>query len=210
MLTIPTADLRGVISDVLPFAGPDDLPDLHIVQLVWDGDMLHACAYDTIRAAVSSWHPTDRPEKDVQEDLFASLGSGDEPWMVLLDAGDAADLLAAFKPKKGYEYVPLHVDWHNGLLKVRRDRAARLPGAQIELEGQEHTFPDLRVQVAEAGELVEKVDEIAFNVEYLAALAKVRQRGGAATFTFGGSTRPTIVTIGERFTAAISPVRTGE
>lgn len=59
-VTITTGDLCGLLLDVAPFAFPDDdLPDVNVIRLEWDGAMLHASATDTLRAARSSWHPDD-------------------------------------------------------------------------------------------------------------------------------------------------------
>src|SRR4051794_21902406 len=118
MLTIPTADLLGTIGDVIALAGPDDLPELHRVQLRWDGEMFTASATDTIRIGVSGWHPDDLPDSDVQDDLETKLGSDDpdERWMFVADATDMALLLKNLKPRKGHEYVPLRLTVRDGVL----------------------------------------------------------------------------------------------
>jgi hypothetical protein len=211
-LTIPTVDLLGCIGDALPFIDPDkDVTERRCVHLRWDGALFHVSATDGIRAAISSWSPDDTPDEDVQYEIGTTLGEdGDATWEFLLTADDASHLLKTAKPSKGHEYAPLYVTFDGPLLKVRRDREAQVPGFTLTYEGLDHTFPDLRGYVVEAAGKAEPVKEIAWNAVYMADFGKVRQRGGAARWTFSGDRSPAVVEIGVRFVGALMPVRPAE
>lgn len=211
-LTIPSVDLLGCIADALPFI-PSDKDDvtLRCVQLRWDGTLLHVSATDRYRVAISSWNPDDTPDNDVQYEIGTVLGEDqDFTWEFLLTADDATHLLKTAKPSKGHEYAPLYITWDGPLLKVRRDREAQVPGFSLIYEGLDHTFPDVRGYVVEAAGKAEPVKEISWNAVLMADFGKVRQRGGAARWTFGGDRNPAVVEIGERFVGAIQPVRAAE
>ncbi len=210
MITVPTADLHGILSDTVQFISPDkDDDEGRCVHLQWDGAMLHASASDTIRSAISSWHPSDEPEKDVQDALGVELGGADDPWHVVLGVDDVAHLLATAKPVKNLEYVPLILDYAGGVLSVKRAKQARVPGFSIAYDGRPYVFADLRVAIVEALGRVEPVKEIWFNGPLMSSFGKVRQRGAPAKWTFAGPDRPAVVEIGERFVGAIQPVRQG-
>jgi hypothetical protein len=84
VITIPTGELTGLLSDVLVFAFPeDDLPHVNCVRIEWDGEMLHAEATDTLHAARSSWHPDDIDGNDSQPSLHNPLGGDDDRWVVI-------------------------------------------------------------------------------------------------------------------------------
>ncbi len=212
MLTISTIDLLGCIADALPFIPADkDDTTLRCVQLRWDGERLHVSATDHYRVAISSWDPDDTPDEDVQYEIGTTLGEdGDGTWEFLLTADDAAHLLKTAKPSKGHEYAPLFVTFDGPLLKVRRDREAQVPGFTLTYEGLSHEYPDLRGYVVEAAGKAEPVKEISWNAVYMADFGRVRQRGGAARWTFSGDRSPAVVEIGERFIGALMPVRPAE
>lgn len=211
MLTIPTTDLLGCIGDCMPFITPDkDDVAMRVVHLRWDGDLFHASATDGIRAVVSSWSPDDKPDDDVQGELGVDLGDDNGPWEFLLSADDAAHLLKAAKPVKGFEYTPLFVEVDGDLLRVRRAKEARLPGFVITYDRAGDAFPDVRQYVVDAAGKAEPVKEIAWNASLMADFGKVRQRGHAARWTFSGDRSPAVVEIGERFVGALMPVRPRE
>lgn len=210
MITVPSTDLHGILSDALLFASPDkeDL-ERRCVQLRWDGDQLHACATDAVRVAVSSWSRDDPPDSDVQGTLGVELGGADGPWHILLAYDDVKHLLGAAKPVKGLEYVPLFLDVTGRVLSVKRAKESRVPGFALSYDGLPTPFPDLRFVVVQALGRAEPAKEIWLNMVLAADFGKVRQRGGAAKWTFAGPDRPAVVEIGERFVGAIQPVRSG-
>jgi hypothetical protein len=203
VITIPTGDLVGVLADVVLFAFPKaDLPGINCVRLEWDGGMLHALATDKIRAGISSWHPTDEPDDDGQDDLFAKWGGADDPWSLLLPLDDAKDLVANYKLGPKEYRVPLTIDVHDNVLKVERSRDTGHSRIVMQIEGQFVDFPDLRKLLA-AADQVRSVRGQRYTARMLADFAKVRPRGPfEMTFAKG----LTHITIGERFVGAIAPM----
>lgn len=209
MIQIPTGDLTGVLSDVIPFAFPDDdLPDVHCVRLEWDGAMLHATTTDRFRIAISSWHPDDEPDGDAQDDLFTTWGSGDDPWTVTISLDDAKEAVKVFKLPTKEQRVPLSVDVANGQVTVRRDRDTGYTALRLDVPDQQAQFPDVQKLLSEADRL-EAVTGLTFNAKYLADFSKVRPRA-PMQLAFTGTVKPAHVTIGRRFVGAIMPVREGE
>ncbi len=207
-LTISTADLVGLISDVLPFAFDDDeLPALNSINVFWDGSKLHTQAIDTIRFAWASWHPDDEPERDVQGDIFNQPGSGDDPWQILIPRDDAAHLVKTYKLPVKESFAPLTVDVADGKFTVKRHRDTGHPAITTVIDGRAEEFPDVAGLLGKS-DVLSKVDQVAFNAKYLADFAKVRPRG-PMQMQFTGETATTVVTIGERFVGAIQPVKLG-
>lgn len=207
-LTITTADFTGLLGDVIPFARTDGPVEvLKTVNLAWDGEQLHAQATDHFRIAWSSWHPDDDPDEDAQGDIFYDLGSGDDPWSVLVPIEDAVHLVKTYKlPVKEAVVAPLTLDVAAGRLTVKRDRESGHPAITTDIGGLPAEFPDVRGILAKHDGLA-RVDTIAFTAKMLADFAKVRPRG-PFELRFTGDRSPALVTIGERFVGAIQPVRT--
>lgn len=209
MITVPTEDLVGVLSDVVPFAHPDnDLPSLNAVRLDWDGTMLHAQATDMLRIAWSSWHPADEPEGESQDDLFTKWGGADDPWATLVPLDDAKHLIKVFKLGAKELRVPLEVDYAGGSVTVKRSRDTGYSALSARVEGRMDEFPDVAKFLAEA-DVVTSVVSVAFGAKLIADFSKVRPRG-PMELTFTGATSLTHVRIGERFIGAIAPTRVGD
>lgn len=204
MITIPTGDLVGILTDVLPFAFPhDDFPVLHSVRLDWDGRQLHALTTDRYRIGWATWEPGDITDADVQDDLFTEWGSGDQPWRCTLALPDAKEIARVFKlgPKEGQ--VPLTLDYEADRLRltVKRAKETGHSAITISAEDQMANFPDVRKLLASADRLSPRRD-IQYNAAYLADFAKVRARGPLVMKHTKGLTH---VSIGERFVGAIMP-----
>lgn len=209
MITIPTGDLVGVLSDVIPFTFPDtDLPDIHCIRLHWDGDMLHASSTDRYRIATSSWHPDDEPDMEAQDDLFTTWGSGDEPWTATIALEDAKELVKVFKLPPKEQRVPLTIDFANAQITVRRNRDTGYTAVRLDIPDQRAQFPDIR-EVLGAADKLEPITGLMFNAKYLADFGKVRPRA-PMQMSFTGTTSVAHVTIGKRFAGAIMPTREGE
>lgn len=207
MITIPTGDLVGILSDVFHFASPvRKLPDINCVRVEWDGEMLHALATDRRHFGWSQWHPDDEHEEEHQEELFTKWGGADRPWALTISRDDANDLIDAFKLSGKEHYTPLMVDHTGDSLKVSRAKADGnsaitmvIPDAGIA------SFPKLRVLVDNHPDAL-PVTNLTLAADCLAHFAKVRPRG-ELKFRFTGDNSPVIATIGERFTAAVMPIR---
>lgn len=208
MITIPTGDLTGILSDVLPFASPDDDdPVLHTVLIEWDGQMMHALASDRFRFGWSSWHPDDEPDEEVQDDLFTDWGGADEPWSLIIPLDDAKHLVKAFKLGNKELRTPVQVDGSDQQIKVHRSKETGHSDLTAVVQAGEFPFPDVKAMLA-AADTVEPVANIRFTAKYLADFAKVRPRG-PLELTFTGAAAIALVSIGERFSGAIMPIRGG-
>ncbi len=217
MITIPSGELVGLLSDVIPFAdGDKDALLLASVRLWWDGSMLHAEATDRVLYGHASWSPDDAPSsnKPEQESLFDRWGGTDDPWEFLLDLADAKDLVKNFKLGPKEWSVLLEVTYRFDRLSVRRrgddEHSALLQ--DIDVHSMNGEFPDVADMLDKARELRggrAEVAAIAFEPRRLGAFEKVRQRS-PVRFTFHGPRGYAEVTIGNRFVGAIQPSRMPE
>jgi hypothetical protein len=208
-ITIPTTEFVGLIGDVLAFAFPKlDLPHVNCVRFDWDGEMLHAAATDTLRAARSSWHPDDADGSSDQDSLFTTLGGADDPWTVIAGYAEARELVSVYKLPSKEGRTPLALDYNRGSLRVIRTRDTGHQAITTVVESKAVDFPDVR-KALDVEPVVEGVEAIHFVGQHLADLGSVRQRG-ALRLTFAGPRRATRVTIGERFVATLNPDRVGE
>lgn len=204
MITIPSGELTGLLRDVIPFACPhDDIPDLNVVRLHWDGDMLHASTTDTLRTARSTWHPDDDDEGDTKPSLVSVYGGADDPWSLYMRLDDAKALVSHFKLPTKEAMVPITLDHHRGKLTVARSAAAGLEEVEVAVVGRMVEFPDLDTMFATPPN-TQPVTELGFIGRHLADLGAVRQRG-TLTLAFCGPQRATRIRIGRRFVATIRP-----
>lgn len=207
-IIIPTADLVGVLADVLPFAFPeDDLPHVNCVRIEWDGYMLHAEATDTLHAARSSWHPDDDQDGNTNKPTLTNpLGGADDRWALIVAYADAKEVVKDYKLPAKEGGVPLNLDYDNGALTIRRSRDTGHPAKRITLEGRMVDFPPIgRILDSEPDE--HPTGRIRYTGAAVARVGQVRQRG-LMDMTFGR--KRTHVTIGERFVASLAPDRSGE
>jgi hypothetical protein len=205
MITIPTGDLTGVLSDVIPFAFPkDDFPLLNVVRLEWDGHQLHALTTDRYRIGWSTWEPGDvGKDEDVQDDLFSEWGSGDDPWVCTLVLADAVEIAKVFKLGHKESQVPLTLDYEadRRRLTVKRAKETGHSAITISAEDTFEQFPDVRRLLANADKLAAR-REVEYTAAFLADFAKVRARG---PLSMRHTKSLTHVSIGERFVGAIMP-----
>lgn len=210
MITIPTGDFVGVLSDVLPFASTDaDDTTWHAVRVFWDGGQFHAQACDRIALGWSSWDPDDPHNEEHQDTIFTKWGGGDLPWSVTLDLPDAKALVNTYKLSgKGVYYVPLTVERLGTALRVQRMKESGHAAVTTVAPSVSGEYPDLARLLAD-NDRVTPVDKLNFGAKRLALFAKVRQTDHMQ-MTFTGDTGLVRVTIGERFVGAIQPVRDTE
>lgn len=209
---IPSGDLVGLINDVLPLAGQDkEIPETYAVRVQWDGKQLHVMATDELRMGVSSWHPDDLPESAEQEGVFARRGGTARPWSIVLGLPDAALLAKTFKVSEKNWWVPLGLDYIEGItdrakLRVARNTDSGLPGLAVTVVDRDVDLPDVR-QLLDVVPLPRAVESIEFNPAWLAAFGQVRPRGGGLKFTFAGTEGMALVTVGDRFRGGLFPIR---
>lgn len=205
-ITIPTGDLVGLLSDVIPFAHPDDeFPTLHAVRLEWAGSALHALATDRYRIGWSAWSPDDDPIEERQEDLFTKWGGADDdPWAATVALDDVKHLVKTFKlTGKGVYYVPLTVEHVGRAVRIQRSKDTGHSAISNTVEDLFVPYPNLRELLA-TKDTIGPATGMAFTAKLLADFAKVRPRGPLhMRFTDG---RFVHLSIGERFVGAIMAV----
>lgn len=208
MIVIPTSDLVGILSDVIPFAHPDDeATSMHCVRLTWDGEQLNAITTDGYRIGWASWMPGDvNAGQELQDELFTDWASGDEPWTMMLALPDAKEIVKVFKlgPKPG-AVAPLFLDYDEERRRLKVERARESGHSAITYAAVDEfvEFPDVQRQLQEADMLTD-VRSVVYHAPGLADFAKVRPRGPLVLVFAEGITH---VSIGERFIGAIIPVR---
>lgn len=203
MITIPTGELTGLIADTAPFAFPeDDLPDVNVIRLEWDGDMLHATATDTMRSARSTWHPDDSDGGE-QDSMFAVFGGADDRWVIYISLDDAKEAAKVFKLPTKENRAPLTLTYDHGRLVIARNRDTGHTAHTMVLEGKVVNFPNLTRDLDDSVTATE-VGQVHYTGTHLAAFGVVRQRG-PLQMLFAGPGRPTRVRIGSRFVGAIWP-----
>lgn len=117
MITIPTSELTDLLSEVVQFAAQDKDDFWHGVLLQWDGEALHASAYDTLSGARITWIPGEgaEAELDLDEDsgaMHTDLGWGgaDDPWSVFISVPSAKEIVKTFKLPAKHRLVPVTLD----------------------------------------------------------------------------------------------------
>ncbi len=206
MITVPTNEFLGLLGDVVSFALDDeDWPELCCVRLAWDGDLLHAQAHDGQHLGWSRWSPDDDPDTDVQESMLQPWGGDDGPWAALIRLEYAKLLLKTYKVPTKIGWVPLTVGMDRDRLRVSRDRFPGLMANTSVVDLHEATFADF-AEILGKLDRVEPQRSVAFTAALLAHFADVRPRGPLVV-SFTGEHSPALVSVGERFTGAIHPVR---
>jgi hypothetical protein len=207
-LTIPTSDLVGVLSDVVPFASAaDDLPTVNCVRLEWDGGQLHALATDMYRMGISSWEPVDiAVGEEIQDDMFTEWGSGDAPWRMTIALDEAVELVKVFKLPVKEGQTPLTVEYAPFQATFARYRDTGHSAITVVAPDTGVTFPDLRALLG-AKDTLEPTTGVHFNAKWLADFAKVRPRTPMHMRFSEGFTR---IDIGERFVGGIIPAKVGK
>jgi hypothetical protein len=210
MITVPTADLVGILSDVIPFAWTDvEIPQLNCVRLEWDGNQLHALTTDRYRLGWSTWEPGDVGQgEEVQDDLFTDWGSGDDPWAMTIALDEAKELVKVFKlpPKEGHTPITVDYDASRWTAKIVRSRDTGHSAITVVVPDMREEFPDLRALLAKNDALA-AVTNSDYNAKFMADFAKVRPTGALSLKFSEGLTH---VSIGERFVGAIMPVKVGQ
>jgi hypothetical protein len=179
------------------------------VRFDWDGEMLHAAATDTLRAARSSWHPDDADGSSDQDSLFTTLGGADDPWTVIAGYAEARELVSIYKLPAKEGRVPLVLDHDRGYLRVIRTRDTGHQAITTVVESKCRRLPGRAEGAGRRARRWRAWRPSTSSGQHLADLGSVRQRG-TLCLTFAGARRATRVTIGERFVATLNPDRVGD
>jgi hypothetical protein len=215
MIIIPTSELLGLITDVIGFApASKDNPDCGIL-IEWDGDRLHAAAYDVLSAGRATWLPGEGDESEAAEgDPSDKVNWGsdeDSPWRVFISAEDAREIVKTFKLPAKFRLVPLLVkcSMSGGSLFVERQketgRTAHIAMFRSDI-GRAAKFPDVRAIVLDAEVNTSPVAMEGFSPSRLTAFGGVRAYD-VMRITFGAAGQPSAVSIGSRFIGFIYSAR---
>lgn len=209
MIMIPSAELTGLLGDVVHLAHPDgkvSIPWLSCVHLSWDGEMVHTMATDRYKLGWSSWHPDDLPDGDVQDDIITTWGGDDEPWQIVIPLADARHLIKAYKVPKKLQRVPIGITVGDGLIEVLRSRDSGRSAVRVVIKGTtSEEMPDIPKLLSEH-DTSQATRTARYDADGLAAFARVRS-SSALEMTFDGKNGLTKIAIGDRFVGAIVPVR---
>lgn len=215
MLTIPTSELLGLITDVIGFApASKDNPNAGVL-IQWDGEDLHAAAYDVLSAGRSTWTPGEGDETDWEEnesgDIDIDWGGIDDPWRVFISAEDAREIVKTFKLPAKFRLVPLLVKCaiDGGHLFIERThdtgRTAHIAMFRSDMD-RAAKFPDVRAIANGAADHTSPVITETFSPSRLAAFGTARAYD-SMLITFGAEGQPSAVRIGSRFIGFIYAAR---
>lgn len=223
MITIPTSELIGGISDVLAFA-PDDKEDpFHGVLISWDGDALRFSAFDVLSGGASTWVPGLGDERvlddqeDVPEAFDVRWGDDDSghSWSVFVNRLDAKEIVKVYKLAAKFALTPVTIEtnWTGTRLIIARKRqewctqhtmTVDTPNREI-VEG----FPDIT-------ELTRRVSVVNGNADPapMTYSPVTLARFGAVRFwpaelTWCGPDNMTTVKVGDRFSGFLFPSGAG-
>jgi hypothetical protein len=220
MLTIPTSELIGLITDVIGFAPSAKDDPSNGILIEWDGHELSAAGYDVLSGGVSTWTPGEGQEGSLDDSEGAhdatdiDWGGDDSPWKVFISGADAREIVKTFKLPAKLWRVPLLVKCSptGSSLFVERTketgRTAHLAMFRSDTD-LAAKFPDIRAIAASARRFTRPADNEVFAAQRLATFGAVRPHG-LMDITFGAENIPSAVNIGVRFVGFIYAATDGK
>lgn len=230
MITIPTSELIGGISDVIAFAADDKDDPQHGIVIGWNGEELSFAATDAMTGAVSTWTPGMGDER-FTDDLAGMRGTADlvealrgiqwgtfdddnnAPWKVFVSHADAKDIVKVFKLAAKFRMTPLTVEpsVSASRLIVARERQVWCNRHTMTIDASLDNlakFPRVemfaqRALAREVGDQPEGPLTVTFNQLYLARLGAVRDY--PCRLVYNGEGAPTGVSVGATFVGFIYP-----
>jgi len=199
MITIPTGELVGTLSDVIPMAEADrELPEVNCIKLEWDGDTLHAIATDRYKAGWATWNPSDSAGE-------TEWGGADEPWSLTIGLDDAKHLVKTYKLPTKQHYTALTIEHvHPGAVRVQRHKDTGHSAISTVIPDTFVAWPHVK-EVLAAKDVLAPSDGFDVNPRHLAPFAKVRP-AGPMVLRFTGPNSLIHVSIGARFTGFVFPI----
>jgi hypothetical protein len=220
MLIIPTSELIGLLTDVLGFSPVIKDDPRRGVLIEWDGENLHASAYDVLSAGRATWMPGEGQESiddkdgEVGEMLPTDMWGGDDPaWKAFVTYDDAKDVIKAFKVASKLWWIPLSVKISptGGKLTVERSGDYGKPAALVTVAVDRDVtakFPDVSKAYAalydDWNALDDTINVISFSPYRLAAFGTVRAHG-TLVLRFAGEQGAVSASMGSRFVGFIFP-----
>ena len=134
MITIPTSELIGGLSDVLPHV-TDPNGSLAGVALAWDGTALKFSVYDVLSGVTVHWVPGEGDESEVDDDEDPAVedlawGGDDDPWATFLGYAQVKEIVKVFRLPAKLWRVPVRVKCSptgDRVTVERDDRRAKRP-----------------------------------------------------------------------------------
>jgi hypothetical protein len=212
MLTIPTSELIGLLTDVLGFTPVVKDDPRRGVLVEWDGETLHASAYDVLSAGRSSWAPGQGQEGDPRDDdVVIEWGGEDAPWKAFVTFDDVKDIIKSFKVAAKLWWLPLTVKISptGSRLTVERSGEFGKPAALVTVRVDRDVtakFPDVHMawRVLQNAEVADPIGSVSFSPYRLAAFGTVRSHG-VLDLEFAGEQGAVSASMGSRFVGFIFP-----
>lgn len=229
MITIPTSELIGGISDVIAFAADDKDDPQHGIVIAWNGEELSFAATDAMTGAVSTW-TSGMGDERFTDDLAGMRGTadlvealrgvtwgtaidGNLPWRVFVSHADAKDIVKVFKLPEKFRLTPVMLEpaASGARLIVARERQVWCNRCTVTVDASPDNlakFPRVeifaqRALAREIGDQPEGPLTVTFNQLYLARLGAVRDY--PCRLVYNGEGAPTGVSVGATFVGFIYP-----
>jgi hypothetical protein len=210
MITIPTTELIGCLTDVLPTIS-DEKSSLAGVKIAWDGESLHFTTYDVYAGATVVWTPGEGAEGEVDDDAESDdihWGGGDAPWQVWIWLPQVKEILKLFKlPAKLWRFpVSLKCSPTGDRFTVEREDGPRI-GRFLTVTSDSPMLakvPDVRAIAMSANASREPVSLLRFSNGRIGAFGSVRPHGGMV-LAASSEDNPVGVLIGLRFVGFFYP-----
>jgi hypothetical protein len=213
MLIIPTAELIGLLTDVMPLMPADKKAADRIVRVEWDGAQLLATAADGVRAGTSAWDPDDPSEHDGKkyEVVYGPTNRPEPKWSVYLHADDVAEIVKAFKLADKFGGVPLMVrvnDTGTRFIVERSRETGKTAHLMTVTPLTDARLPNVRVQVGELWSERSSTGRVVCWAHRLGGFLAAGRRGPLAQIPTGpAGDGPVIVKVGNRFVGHYLPER---
>jgi hypothetical protein len=220
VITIPTSELLGLLTDVLAFSPVVKDDPRRGVLFEWDGENLHASAYDVLSAGRSTWMPGGGQEGEVNRTGNDAVpedfrwGSDEPAWKAFVGFDDAKAIINAFKVAPKLWWIPLSVKISptGGRLTIERSGEFGKPAALITVTSDAETtakFPDVCDMWGTLQQDIEthehdRIGSISFSPYRLAAFGTVRAHG-VLDLEFAGEDGAVSASMGNRFVGFIYP-----
>jgi hypothetical protein len=207
MITIPTTELTGCLTDVLPIVTDPKHSNYAGILIRWDGERLHFAAYDIYSGATVAWFPGEGAEGELDDDAESDdihWGGDDDPWATFIPYEQAKEIVKLFKlPAKLWRFpVGIKCSPTGDRLIVEREDGPRV-GRQLMIQADPDMvakIPNIRNQAA-SGTICER-DTAGFPNFRLAQFAGVRPHG-VLVMVFKTSDDPVSIQLGNRFAGFI-------
>lgn len=215
MLTIPTSELIGLLTDVLGFTPVVNSDPRRGVLIEWDGEALHASAYDVLSAGRSSWTPGDGMEgtlTDTDAPVSAETFGGEDPaWKAFVTFDDVKAITTTFKVAAKLWWIPLTVKISptGSKLTVERSGEFGKPAALVTVKVDRDVtdkFPSVyrAWRYLQDSEVEDPIGSVSFSPYRLAAFGTVRSHG-TLLLEFAGEEGAVAASMGNRFVGFIFP-----